>query len=76
MFPSHDLATTIVKIMDYRGIIRWDTTKPNGQYRKPSDNNRLIELGWDTNNFTDIDSGLLGMCKWYMQNYPNVRGVE
>ena len=37
----HNLATTIVKIMDYRGIIRWDTTKPNGQYRKPSDNNRL-----------------------------------
>ena len=66
----------ICKFMDYEGDIVWDTDRPSGQYRKPSCNKKLIELGWNENDYTDFSEGLRMTCEWYTQNFPNVRGIK
>ena len=62
--------------MDYREPITWNTNVSNGQPRKPSDNTKFLELGWKNNNYTDFRDALEETCKWFLDNYPNVRGVE
>ena len=69
------IAEKIAKILDFKGKIIWDTSKPKGQQRKPSDNNALLELGWDKNRYKDLDLGLKETCDWFVSNYPNIRGV-
>lgn len=70
-----DIAQKICTIMEYDyNMIKWDMTKPNGQYRKPSSNKRLLDLGWDVNDYTSIDAGLSVMCKWFKKQYPHIRG--
>ena len=54
--------------------LRWDITKPSGQYKKPSNNDKLLNLGWQRSNYTDFSTGLKTMCDWFIENYPNVRG--
>jgi GDP-L-fucose synthase len=65
----------ISKIMNFEGKIHWDTSKPTGQYRKPSDNSKLIKLGWKTTHYTELQKAIEQSCKWFQLNYPNVRGA-
>lgn len=70
-----DIAQKICTIMEYDyNMIKWDMTKPSGQYRKPSSNKRLLSLGWDSDDYTSIDEGLSTMCKWFTKQYPHIRG--
>jgi len=66
-------AEMIAEIFKFHGEIIWDTSKPSGQFRKPSDNSKLIELGWKEEYYTDFYSALCEVCEWFEQNYPNVR---
>lgn len=66
----------ICEFMDYKGDVMWDTDRPSGQYRKPSCNKKLLELGWNKNDYTDFSEGLKMTCEWYTQNFPNVRGIK
>lgn len=70
-----EVAETICEILNFSGRIVWDSTKPKGQLRKPSDNSKLIELGWRQENYTDFKKALTETCKWVIINYPNIRGV-
>tara|TARA_R110002110_G_scaffold107895_1_gene269897 strand:+ start:30175 stop:30990 length:816 start_codon:yes stop_codon:yes gene_type:complete len=69
-----DVVKLICKQLDYSGEIAWNTDMPSGQHRKPSDNTRLIDLGWDKNRYTPLKEGLKNTCDWFIMNYPNVRG--
>jgi len=71
-----DVVKLICKQLDYNGEIVWNTDMPSGQHRKPSDNTRLIDLGWDKNRYTSLKEGLKNTCDWFIMNYPNVRGVK
>jgi GDP-L-fucose synthase len=75
-YSISDVVENICQILEYRGKIRWDTSKPPGQHKKPSDNTKLIEMGWDKNDFTPLDVGLKKTCDWFIMNYPNVRGCK
>ena len=66
----------VSEFMKYDGAIKWDKTKPSGQFRKPSSNNKFLDLGWDNSDYTDFDVGLKKTCDWFINNYPNVRGVK
>lgn len=55
--------------------ISWDTTKPSGQYKKPSSNNKFIELFPDFQ-YTELKKGLNETIYWFKENYPNVRGIN
>ena len=70
-----DVIMMIKKELDYSGEIVFDTSKPKGQTRKPSSNQKLLDLGWKKEWYTPIKKGLKNTCQWFINNYPNVRGV-
>lgn len=70
-----DVVHIVCKELDYTGKIVWDDSKPTGQLRKPSSNKRFLETGWDPALYTTFEDGISETCKWFMHNYPEVRGV-
>ena len=62
--------------LGYSGQVSWDESKPAGQYRKPSSNEKLISTGWAPSYYTTFEIGLKKTCDWFIENYPNVRGME
>ena len=71
-----EAAETICEIMDFKGKITWDTTKPKGQHRKPSSNSKLLDLGWRKENYTNFKKALTKTCEWVILKYPNIRGIK
>jgi GDP-L-fucose synthase len=69
------LAETIAMLLEYEGELVWDTSFPNGQHKKPSSNNKLKLLGWNTEDYVPLKKGLQETCSWFVENYPKVRGV-
>lgn len=67
-----EVANMITKIMGYKKDIVWDTTKPAGQYRKPSDNSRLKSIIGNYK-FTPIEKGLEETITTFLSNYENLR---
>jgi GDP-L-fucose synthase len=63
-------ANTIKEILEYKGKIIWNG-ELNGQLRKPSSNQKLVELGWDVNSYTTFTEGLTKTCSWFIKNYPD-----
>lgn len=51
-----ELAEKIAESSDFRGIIRWDRTKPDGALKKLLDCNRAHQWGWHPQ--TSLDIGL------------------
>jgi len=70
------VANMIAEIMNFKGKIIWDSTKPDGQKRKPSDCSKLKKQGWIQEMYTDHKTALFETCKWTIKNYPNLRGVK
>jgi len=68
------LASAIAGEMKYSGTIRFDNTKPDGQYMKPSSNEFLRSLGWK-GEYTPLRDGLKETINSFKERYPNVRGV-
>jgi GDP-L-fucose synthase len=64
-----DLVLTMSSLLDYKGKIVWDTTKPNGQPRRLLDVSRAREkFGFSTE--VKLDEGLRRTIEWYL----SVRG--
>lgn len=70
-----DVIMMIKKQLNYSGEIVFNTSKPKGQVRKPSCNQKLLDLGWKKEWYTPLEKGLKYTCEWFINNYPNVRGV-
>ena len=58
-----NLAHLIAEIIGYHGIIRMDTSKPDGTPRKLMDSSRLFKLGWKPS--IDLRTGLEKTYQWY-----------
>jgi GDP-L-fucose synthase len=59
-----DLAEQIAALMEYRGTIRWDTSKPDGQPRRCLDTSRASRLfGFKAR--TTFKEGLSQTIEWY-----------
>jgi len=67
-----DLVFAIAKAMKFTGDIIFDTTKPEGQYRKPSDNTPLKTL-FPRFQFTELERGISKTVSWFAASYPNIR---
>ena len=62
-----DLAELICKLMDFKGEIRWDTSKPDGQPRRRLDTSKAEkEFGFVAK--TNFEEGLKKTIKWYSEN--------
>lgn len=62
-----DLVILIAKLMKYKGEIRWDTTKPNGQPRRSLDSSKAEkEFGFKAK--TQFEKGLKQTIAWYLKS--------
>jgi GDP-L-fucose synthase len=66
------LVETVVESMGFEGEVIFDITKPDGQFRKPSDTTALKALVNDFE-FTPISKGIESTVAWFLENYPNIR---
>jgi len=61
-----DLIELICKLMDFKGEIRWDSSKPNGQPRRRLDTSKAKkEFGFIAK--TDFKTGLKKTIDWYLK---------
>ena len=65
------LAHTIQEIVDYRGEIVFDTSKPDGASRKLLDVCKLQALGWTAK--IPLDQGLKSTYEWYVSHSNKAR---
>jgi GDP-L-fucose synthase len=62
-----ELVEKIVKLTGFKGKIRWDSSKPDGQPRRSLDTTKAKNLfGFEAK--TDFDAGLKATIEWYRQN--------
>ena len=60
-----DLVDLIIRLMDYRGGVVWDTSKPDGQPRRMLDTSRAFnEFGFKAK--TGFEDGLRKTIEWYV----------
>jgi hypothetical protein len=61
------------------GSAQFDTSKSDGQYRKPASNEKLIRLMRETSKdneefkFTPFEQGLKESVDWFIENYDQAR---
>jgi GDP-L-fucose synthase len=67
-----EVVNIIANEFDFRGKIVWDLDKPEGQFRKPSDNSVIRSIAPDFK-FTPIEEGIHKSVTWFKDNYPKVR---
>ena len=67
-----DVVEVIAREFNFKGNIIWDSSKPEGQFRKPSDNSIIRSIAPDFK-FTPIEEGIHKSVKWFKDNYPNIR---
>ena len=67
-----DLVDLLVKEFNFKGKVIFDSTKPDGQYRKASDNSKLKSYLPDFK-FTPIEEGIKETVKWFINNYEKSR---
>jgi GDP-L-fucose synthase len=65
----------IVNLMNFSGEVVFDTSKPDGQYRKPSDSEILKSLNPEFK-FVPIEEGFKRTIDWFIHNYPLIRGAN
>lgn len=68
-----DLSSMIGRIIGYKGQIKFDPSAPEGQYRKPSSNEKLRSTGIELS-YTTLERGLEETIEHFILNYPRVRG--
>lgn len=60
-----ELAETVARVVGFHGVIRWDTSKPDGQMDKIYDVTRLRSLGLSCP--TPLEDGLRRTVAWFEQ---------
>jgi GDP-L-fucose synthase len=58
--------------MEFDGKVIWDESKPNGQYKKPSDNSKIKKY-LPNFQFTSLRDGLKETVDFVKSNYSIIR---
>jgi len=66
------VAEIIANAMEFKGDIVYDTSKSDGQFRKPTCNKKLKSLVTDFK-FTSLEDGIRETVKWFTFNYQTCR---
>ena len=67
-----DLVDLLVTEFEFKGKVIFDNSKPDGQFRKPSDNSKLKSYLPDFE-FTSIEEGIKETVYWFKENYDRAR---
>lgn len=65
-YSIKEIAEIIANIVNFKGKIEWDATKPDGTARKLLDSRKFFSLGWKP--ATTLASGLRLTYEWYVKN--------
>lgn len=60
----NNLAKLIMEVIGYKGVLKFDKTKPDGTMRKLTDPSKIHSLGW--HHKIDIEEGVYKMYQWYL----------
>lgn len=71
-YSINDIVNMIIEYMEFDGKVVWLSDKPDGQYRKPSSNKRLLNIIGDYE-FTPLEIGLKETIDWFVANYNIAR---
>jgi len=66
------LVLAIADHFKFKGKIVFDSSKPDGQFRKPSDNS-VIKKMYPDFKFTSLEEGLEKSIDWFIENYEKAR---
>ena len=66
-----DLAYIVADMTEFKGEIKWDSTKPNGTPRKILDSSKINALGWKR--AIALTDGIESTIKWYKE--ADLKGV-
>ncbi len=61
-----EVAEMIMKKVQFKGDLRWDSSKPDGTMRKLTDVSKLHSLGW--HHKVEIDEGIHRLYEWYLRS--------
>lgn len=67
-----EVVDVLVEAFNFKGNTVFDTTKPEGQYRRPSDNSK-IKSYIPNFEFTPFDVAIKETVEWFINNYENAR---
>ena len=67
-----DLVDLLVMEFEFKGKVIFDNSKPDGQFRKPSDNSKLKSY-LPNFEFTSIEEGIKETVYWFKENYDRAR---
>jgi GDP-L-fucose synthase len=67
-----DIVSMVVEIMNFKGDVIYDSTKPDGQFRKPSDNSKINHY-LPNFKFTPIYEGLKETIEYFEKNHTLLR---
>jgi GDP-L-fucose synthase len=67
-----EITHLLCDLIGFKNKVIFDSNKPDGQFRKPSDNSYLKSIVGDYE-FTPLEQGLTETVEWFLANYPNIR---
>ena len=67
-----DAVDIVVEYMNFKGKVVFDTSLPDGQFRKPADNSKLMSY-IPNFRFVSLEEGLRKTMEWFEDSYPNIR---
>ena len=70
-FTVAEIAETVKEVVGFKGGVIYDTSKPDGMFRKLLDSGRMNGLGWKPK--TTLRKGIELTYDWYVKNAGNVR---
>ena len=53
-YSIKEVVELLCDFLEYDGDVVWNVEKPAGQHRKPSSNKKLLELGWEKEDYTPL----------------------
>ena len=61
-----ELASLIASVVDYKGKVTYDASKPDGSARKALDGRRMRNIRWWAK--TKLEDGVAKTYEWYVKN--------
>ncbi|XP_046573666.1 GDP-L-fucose synthase-like [Haliotis rubra] len=65
-------AELVVEAMEFKGEVKYDTTKSDGQFKKTASNVKLRKYRPDFK-FTPIEQAIKETCEWFVANFETAR---
>ena len=67
-----ELVDILVAEFKFKGKVIFDESKPDGQFKKPSDNSKIKEL-YPEFEYTPLEVGVKETVNWFIENYETSR---